>query len=237
MTMALNAYSGHDCLLQEEISAVYTTIAAVRDLSGPSITTTAVDTSTRDALARTFKPNTRDAGEVVFDILYDPGTDTHSDTAAGGLRKLQKDGSSVNWKLVFPDNGPVVVVTVAGSGAANEVVTVTIRSGGTNVWTFGGQSTSALAWDVSTADLQTALRALSSIAGANINVSGTAGESYVLTFVGSLALTNVGAVTVTATPKTATFAAFVTGLAIKTPMDDSMSSDLTRKITGDVTWA
>lgn len=237
MTMALNAYSGFSCLLQEEISAVYTTIAAVRDMAGPNVATTAVDTSTRDALARTFKPNMRNSGEITFDILYDPDADTHADAVTGGLRKIQKDGTTVNWKLVFPDNGPVVVVTTAGDGSHNEVVTVTIRSGGTNVWAFGGQSTSALAWDVSTASLQTALRALTSINGANVNVSGTAGESYVLEFVGTLANTNVGAVTITATPKTAAFAAFVTNFAIKTPMDDAMAADLTLKITGDVTWA
>lgn len=237
MTMAVNAYSGYGCLLQVEIAAVYTTIAAIRDISGPSIATTAVDTSTRDAKARTFLPNLRDSGEIIFDIVYDPDSDAHSDTVAGGLRKLQKDQTICNWKLVFPDNPPVIVVTTPGSAGADEVVTVTVQSGGTNVWTFGGQSTAALAWDVSTADLQTALRALSSIAGANVDVTGTAGSSYVLTFVGTLAKTNVGAVTIAATPKTAIVSAFVRDFSIKTPLDDAMTADLTLKITGDAAWA
>ena len=238
MTMPVSAYSGYGCLLQVEIGAAYTTIAAIRDISGPNIATTAVDTSTRDLKARTFLPNMRDSGEIVFDIVYDPDSDAHSDTVAGGLRKLQKDQTVCNWKLVFPDYPPVAVITTQGSGAANEVVTVTVRSGGTNVWTYDGQSTAALAWDVSTAALQTALRALTTINGANINVSGTAGETYVLEFVNIFALTNMADTwSFTATPKTAIVSAFVRDFAVKTPLDDAMTADLTLKITGDVAWA
>jgi predicted secreted protein len=237
MTMALNAYSGYSCLLQEEIAAVYTTIAAVRDLAGPTVAVTAVDTSTRDARARSFLPAMYDSGEITFDIVYDPDTDTHSDTVAGGLRKLQKDQTVCNWKLVLPDNGPVVVETVKGTGIVDEIQTVTVRSGGTNVWTFGANSTAALAWDISTADLQTALQALVSIGAGNCTVAGTAGLTYTLTFVGTKAKTDVAAVVVTATPRTATFAAFVTNFSLKTPMDDGMTADLTLKVTGAVTWA
>jgi predicted secreted protein len=237
MTMALNAYSGYACLLQEEIAAVFTTIAAVRDIAGPNVATTAVDTSTRDSRARTFLPAMQDSGEITFDIVYDPDTDTHSDTVAGGLRHLQKDGSVVNWKLVLPDNGPVVVETTKGSVSADEVQTVTIRSGGTNVWTFGANSTAALAWDISTADLQTALQALASIGAGNVTVAGTAGLTYTLTFVSALDKEDVAMVVVTPTPKTAAFAAFVTSFGLKTPLDDGMTADLTLKVTGAVTWA
>jgi predicted secreted protein len=237
MTMALNAYSGYACLLQEEIAAVFTTIAAVRDLAGPNVAVTAVDTSTRDARARTFLPGMHDSGEITFDIIYDPDADTHSDTVAGGLRKLQKDQTVCNWKLVLPDNGPTVVETVKGTALLDEIQTVTIHSGGTNIWTFGANGTAALAWDISTADLQTALQALVSIGAGNVTVAGTAGLTYVLTFVSALAKTDVAAVVVTATPKTAAFSAFVTNFSLKTPLDDGMTADLTLKVTGAVTWA
>ena len=119
----------------------------------------------------------------------------------------------------------------------DEIQTVTVHSGGTNVWTFGANSTAALAWDISTADLQTALQALVSIGAGNVTVAGTPGVTYTLTFVSGKAKTDVAMVTIVETPKTAAFAAFVTNFAITTPLDDVMSADLTLKITGDVTWA
>lgn len=237
MTMALNAYSGYSCLLQEEIAAVFTTIAAVRDLAGPNVAVTAVDVSSRDARARAFLPAMYDAGEITFDIVYDPDADTHSDTVAGGLLHLQKDQTVCNWKLVLPDNGPLVVETVKGTAGADEIQTVTVRSGGTNIWTFGVASTLALAWDISTADLQTALQALATIGAGNVTVAGTPGVTYTLTFVGALDKEDVAMVVVTAVPRTVAFSAFVTNFSLETPLDDGMTANLTLKVTGAPTWA
>lgn len=72
----------------------------------------------------------------------------------------------------------------------SEVQTITMSDGtdgGTFTVSFEGFTTPALAWNVSTGDLQTALRALPSIDGANIGVTGSAGVEYVLTFAGTLA--------------------------------------------------
>jgi hypothetical protein len=81
----------------------------------------------------------------------------------------------------------------SGSGV-NEVQTVTISggpTGGTFSLTFQGQTTPALAYNASTSAVQTALQALSTIGAGNATVTGTAGTSYVVTFVGALAATNV----------------------------------------------
>jgi hypothetical protein len=59
-------------------------------------------------------------------------------------------------------------------------------SGGTAIWTFNGQSTSALAYNISPAALQAALEALSSIGAGNVSVAGVAGKYYLITFQGAL---------------------------------------------------
>jgi hypothetical protein len=63
-------------------------------------------------------------------------------------------------------------------------------TGGTFTVTYSGQTTTALAWNVSAADLQLALEALSNVAPGDVLVTGDVGAWYV-TFQGSLAETNV----------------------------------------------
>lgn len=72
----------------------------------------------------------------------------------------------------------------------NEVQTVTIGgvpTGGTMAWGFQGYQTTALAFDATGATVQTAMRLLASINGANITVAGSAGGPYTVTFIGNLA--------------------------------------------------
>jgi hypothetical protein len=76
-----------------------------------------------------------------------------------------------------------------------------IPTGGTFTLTFGAQTTSALAYNVSAAALQTAFQALSSVGSGNATVTGTF-PAYNIEFVGALANTNVGAITTTATSLT-----------------------------------
>lgn len=59
-------------------------------------------------------------------------------------------------------------------------------TGGTAIWTFNGSSTSALAYNISPAALQTALQALPSIGSGNATVAGVAGKYYIVTFTGTL---------------------------------------------------
>lgn len=81
-------------------------------------------------------------------------------------------------------------------GATNDVQTVTVTGtpdGGTFTLTFGGQTTSAIAYTATASTVQTALRALSSVpTPAEVSVSGSAGGPYTVTFTGSL--TGVGSV-------------------------------------------
>jgi hypothetical protein len=70
----------------------------------------------------------------------------------------------------------------------NEVQTVTVNggpTGGTFTLSFEGATTGALAYNVAAADVQTALRALSTINGANVTVTGSAGGPFTVTFIGT----------------------------------------------------
>src|SRR5579859_718923 len=73
----------------------------------------------------------------------------------------------------------------------DEVQTVTITgnpTGGTFTLTFGGQTTSALNWNATAAQMQTALQALSSIGSGNALVTGGPGPgtAFTVEFTGSL---------------------------------------------------
>ena len=66
---------------------------------------------------------------------------------------------------------------------------------------FNGQTTGDLAFNATATTVQTALRALSTIAGANVNVTGgpgsaSGGTPYVISFAGTLAASNQPAITV-----------------------------------------
>ncbi len=75
--------------------------------------------------------------------------------------------------------------------STDEVQTVTISAiAGTWTYTYAGQTTSAMAFDVSAEDFQTALIALSNIAPGDVVVTGDPG-SYTLTWGGTKAATNV----------------------------------------------
>jgi hypothetical protein len=111
------------------------------------------------------------------------------------LIRKARDGS------VFIADYSAAGITALSSGtAANEVQTVTITgtpTGGTFSLTFNGQTASAIAYNAIASAVQTALQALSNIGSGNVTVTGGPGPAtpYVVTFVGSLAGTNVAAMT------------------------------------------
>jgi hypothetical protein len=92
--------------------------------------------------------------------------------------------------------------TILGEIAGtNAVQTVTLggafAAGDTVAYTFGGQSTAALAYNASAATIQAASQALSTIGAGNCLVTGLAGGPYTFTFVGALGYQVVGAITTT----------------------------------------
>ena len=115
---------------------------AIRDITGPGMTTTAIDVSTRAARARAFLPGMYDAGELTFDILYDPDAAAHISTAAG-IVGLQQAATVVSCILTFPDSTPAVctftgfVTGFTAKAPMDDALTadVTIKISGAPVWT------------------------------------------------------------------------------------------------------
>jgi uncharacterized phage protein gp47/JayE len=124
-------------------------------------------------------------------------------------------------------NSPPIAYAATGT---NEVQTVTRTStGGTYKLSFRGVSTGNLDATASgtAAGVQTALRALSTIGGTNVNVSGSNGGPYTVTFVGELAGSNVPALVVDAalaTGGTVTVATTTPGVAGTRTIDTPATS-------------
>ena len=80
----------------------------------------------------------------------------------------------------------------------NEVQKIEIGEAnkGTFTLSFGGQTTSAIAYDATAATVEDALEALSSIGSGNVVVTGNAKGPYIVTFAGTLAYTNVATITI-----------------------------------------
>lgn len=108
-------YSGFSANLKVEISAVYTTIAQVRDISGPALGLDTIEVTNRDSPSgfKEYIAGLKDGGEITFDIVYDPDLTTHSASAAGGLVTLFTAGAVNNFRLTFADATPLTA-TFAG---------------------------------------------------------------------------------------------------------------------------
>lgn len=96
----------------------------------------------------------------------------------------------------FSSTPPTVI---CGNGVS-EQQTVTITgtpTGGTFRLTFNGQQTGTIAFNAPSSAVQTALQALSTIGSGNATVTGGPGPgtAYVVTFTGTLAMTNVSVMT------------------------------------------
>lgn len=93
-----------------------------------------------------------------------------------------------------------VAVTLLANGmygpfeAVNEAQTVTLTggpTGGTFTLTFSGQTTAAIAFDASAADVQAALEALGNIGIGDVSVTGDAGGPWTVVFSGEYTGVNV----------------------------------------------
>jgi hypothetical protein len=138
--------------------------------------------------------------------------DSADDTLLGTLC------DQVNQFIESPQGcGRVIAPRPVGSGvaSANEIQSVTLAkaggsvTGGTWTLTFNGSTTTNLAWNITGADLQVALRLLATINGANVTVTGDG--PYAVEFIGELAglaqtLMTADASDLTVAPCTATVA-------------------------------
>jgi len=95
-----------------------TAIAEVFNISGPSLSQTAVDTTHHNSTSRfrTYVPGFSDAGEVTADIRYIPTTATHDNTVLTGLFGLIGATDVSNWHVEWNDHGTASTSSVHFAG-------------------------------------------------------------------------------------------------------------------------
>lgn len=83
----------------------FTTIAEVTNISGPSLSLEPIEITSHSSPGgwKEFIGGLLDAGEVTFDINYEPTEATHNATT--GLIADMVDRTLRNFQLVFPDTG------------------------------------------------------------------------------------------------------------------------------------
>jgi hypothetical protein len=88
--------------------------------------------------------------------------------------------------------------TAASAKKTNEkqTITVTDATSGTFTVTYATKETGVLPWNLTPAQLQSALEGLTSIGENNVSVTGTAGVSYVVEFIGTLGETSLALMTI-----------------------------------------
>jgi hypothetical protein len=128
---------------------------------------------------------------------------SYTATQTGGASGFTASGiGSINDTSVSMPIGSSVTYTLTGTVAmcVNEMQTVTITgAAGSFSLTFNGQTTSALAFNATAAQVQTALAALSTIGGVGGSVTVVQSANvYTVTFGGSLANTDVAQMTASA---------------------------------------
>jgi hypothetical protein len=104
-----NAISGPGFLLQvgdsEGDTGSFTTIAEVKDITGPGVTLDVIDVTNQDSPGgyEEIIPSIRRAGEVDFDVNFDPASGTHD--GATGLLYLANNKVKRGWRLQLNDTG------------------------------------------------------------------------------------------------------------------------------------
>ena len=130
-------------------------------------------------------------------------------TVESGLVRGLTDNTPVSFpELVLGDSRSYDLYFVDGqgnyvswSGNASYIPELAIGAcgyptGGTFTLSFGGYTTSALAWNATASQVQTALQALTSIGANNCTVTGQGPNYFVVTFVGTLAAAPQALITV-----------------------------------------
>lgn len=86
--------------------------------------------------------------------------------------------------------------TPSAGTTAVQTITLGTASGGTYKIGFRGVYTAALAFNATAAQIQVAMRAMTTIAGAHVGVTGSDGGPYTVTFAGNLAALLVDVITI-----------------------------------------
>jgi len=202
--------------IAESQTADTTVVAEVQDVAVPIATggtfTLTFEGQTTSALAYNASAATVEAAlEVLSTIGASNCTVTESSTTATTTYRVTfaADETGIDQPLITGSGASLtgaqvfVAVTQSAQVPVDEIQTLTMdsgASGGTFTITYSGQTTSALAYNVSAAAMETALELLSNIDA--VGVTGAAGGPWTVTFGGSLAGTDVDLMTTNASSVT-----------------------------------
>ena len=106
MTSALSAYATLLKIGDAADPEVFTTIAEVVNIGGPSLSLDPIDVTNHSSPSawKEFVAGLKDGGEVSFEVNFIPTEATHKNAAGGLLNDL--DGRTLrNFELIFPDSG------------------------------------------------------------------------------------------------------------------------------------
>ena len=197
---------------------VYTTVASVHSLSGPSLTGDVVDVSNQDTANgfRAFISGLRTGGTMSFDISYAPADNTHDASSTGLIGDL-KDGSEERWRLLL--NTPTLENTITGATGSPEVLTI-----GTNTFTDGqsiliSSATGSWGTEMNGRTFVVSERDATSIELSSFNPSATWSA-------------NGGTVSLQTFFQ---FQGFVSGFEVTAPVDGALAASVTITATGSVT--
>jgi len=121
-------------------SEVFTKIAEVRSIQGPTSTFDVLDATSHDSLnnTREFVAGLIDPGELTFEVLFDPGAVTHDATT--GLIAKHQARTETNFQLLFLDSTLVTFAALVTNFEPSEphddlqVASVTLKITGTITW-------------------------------------------------------------------------------------------------------
>lgn len=100
-----NAIAGPGFLLQVDITGTYTTIAEVKDISGPETSVDVVEVTNQDSPDNFEEiiPTLKRGGTTSFDVNFVPSDPTHDSTS--GLLSFLNARSLQSWQIIIPGSG------------------------------------------------------------------------------------------------------------------------------------
>lgn len=103
-------YAGHGTTLGIDTTGAgttHTTVAQIRDISGPSFKRDAIETTARDStdMWREYVKGMKSGGDISLDVVFDPDLATHDDST-GILGDFYSDSTVYSWLITFPDTTP-----------------------------------------------------------------------------------------------------------------------------------
>lgn len=101
----MSEYAGYLVILQINLASVWTTVAQIVDLGGPSAEADQIEVSHRDSRYRRYVAGMVDGGEVQFDVIFDPDHPSHDPTIAGSMYDLLDSGEVNEFRTIYPGQG------------------------------------------------------------------------------------------------------------------------------------